>query len=112
MLTHPVHHFARDRIGFETATIGQGARPLGAKGVTVVGIEVPLPAFGLAVGRHEHAVALALFAVKEFQAQLFAEMKGRIKEYYEKSAENGICQSTSDSIIGVMVWRKDQISDY
>ena len=39
------------------------------------------------------------------------EMKGRIKEYYEKRAENGICQSTSDSIIGVMVWRKDQISD-
>lgn len=39
------------------------------------------------------------------------EMKGRIREYFEKRAENGMCQSTSDSIIGVMVWKKDQISD-
>jgi len=39
------------------------------------------------------------------------EMKGLIGEYFEKRAENGMCQSTSDSIIGVMVWKKDQISD-
>lgn len=39
------------------------------------------------------------------------EVKGRIKEYFEKRAVNGLVQSTSDSIIGVMVWRKDQISD-
>ena len=38
-------------------------------------------------------------------------MKGRIREYLEKRAENGMYQSTSDSIIGVMVWKKNQISD-
>lgn len=39
------------------------------------------------------------------------EMKGRIKEYFEKKAEGGMVQSTSDSIIGMMVWKKNQRSD-
>ncbi|HPW73423.1 MAG: class I SAM-dependent methyltransferase [Methanothrix sp.] len=39
------------------------------------------------------------------------DMKLRIREYFEKRAENGLVQSTSDSIIGMMVWKKDQLSD-
>jgi len=35
-------------------------------------------------------------------------MKGRIKEYFEKRAKGGLVQSTSDSIIGMMVWKKNQ----
>lgn len=36
------------------------------------------------------------------------EMKGRMKEYFEARAEGGIYHSTSDFVVGMMVWEKNQ----
>ena len=80
--------FARDRVRLEAPGCGQVAGALGAEGFPVVGIEVPLPAFGLPVGGHQHAVALALLAVEVFQPQLLAafRMGGKVAHRGEEVA--------------------------
>lgn len=64
--------------------------------------------------KNEESVEEAVETVSGFfsnSKNIDPEMKGLIREYFEKRAENGLIQSTSDSIIGVMVWMKDRISD-
>ena len=71
-------HVGGDVVGGETAGRGQHARALGAKGLAIVGIEVPLsPSRAPTVGRtgivnHQHIVASPHLAIEIFQAQLLA----------------------------------------
>ncbi len=66
-------NFARQRIGLESGARGQAHRPFRAEGLAVVGIEIPLSAFGLAIA-HQHIVALAQLAVEVLQPQRLAAL--------------------------------------
>ena len=59
-------------VGFEAAARRQGTGPLRTEGFAVVGVEVPLTPFGLAIVGQQDAVALAQFPVEILQPQLFS----------------------------------------
>mmetsp|Transcript_50960 Transcript_50960/g.119506 ORF Transcript_50960/g.119506 Transcript_50960/m.119506 type:complete len:550 (-) Transcript_50960:44-1693(-) len=69
---HQSNHFARDRVGLEADPRRHVAWARSAEGLSVVGIEVPLPAVGLGVRAltlHQHPMPLALLAVEVLHAQ-------------------------------------------
>ena len=68
---HQAHHVLGDGIGCDACGWGQHARTLFAKATSVVGIKVPLAAYGF-FALHQNAIFLAQLAVEIFQAQLLA----------------------------------------
>ena len=66
-------HLARDRIGLERRRRGHYARALPTEGAAVLFVEIPAPAFGLAVRIHQHLVLRSHMAVEGLHHQpLFA----------------------------------------